>query len=68
MINFCYITKQDMKEHSPNCLQILDHPYRMLIVGGYRSGKTNSLSNPVNHQPNNNKTYLYAKDPNETKD
>ena len=39
MINFDYITKEDIKEHSPNWLEIPDHPYRILIIGVTRSGK-----------------------------
>ena len=39
----------------------------MLIIGGSRSGKTNSLFNLINHQPDIDKIYLYAKDLNEAK-
>ena len=42
---------------------IPDHPYRILILGGSGSGKTNALLNLINI----NKIYLYAKDPYETK-
>ena len=48
MISFNDVTKQDTKEHNPNCLQIPDHPLlmiRILIIGGSRSGDTNSLFN-----------------------
>ena len=41
-------------------------PYRILIVGGSGSGKTNAL-NLINNQPDIDKMYLYAKDPYETK-
>ena len=44
-----------------------DHPYRILIVGGSGSGKTNALINLLNHEPDIDKIYLYAKDPYETK-
>ena len=50
-----------MKEHNPNQLQIPDHPYRILIVGGSGSGKTNALLNLINHEPDIDKIYLYAK-------
>ena len=33
-----------------------------MIVGGSGSGKTNALLNLINHQPDSNKIYLYAKD------
>ena len=61
MINFDDVTKKDTKEHNPNWLQIPDHPYRILIIGGYGSGKTNSLFNPIIHQPDIDKIHLYAK-------
>ena len=44
-----------------------DHPYRILIIGGCGSGKTNSLFNLINHQPDIDKIYLYANDLNEAK-
>ena len=44
-----------------------DHPYRILIIGGSGSGKTNGLLNLINNQPDIAKIYLYAKDPYETK-
>ena len=34
MFNFDYITKEDIKEHNPNWPEILDDPYRILIVWG----------------------------------
>ena len=37
----------------------------MLIIGGSGSGKTNSLFNLINKQPDIDKIYLYAKDPSE---
>ena len=44
-----------------------DHPYRIFIVGGSGSGKTNALLNLINNQPDIDKLYLYAKDPYEAK-
>ena len=35
---------------NPNCLYIPDHPYRILIIGGSRSGKTNVLLILIKHQ------------------
>ena len=51
----------------PRWPYIPDHPYRILIVGGSRSGKTNALLNLINNQPDIDKIYLYAKDPYEAK-
>ena len=34
MIHFVDITKENIKEHKPHWLQILDHPNRLLITGG----------------------------------
>ena len=41
MIHFDNATKQNIKEHNPNWLQIPDHPYRILIIGDPGSEKTN---------------------------
>ena len=37
MFNLDYITKEDIKQHKPNWLQIPYHSYKMLIVGGPES-------------------------------
>ena len=42
MFNFDYITKKDIKDHNPNWPETSDHPYRILIIGGSRSEKTNA--------------------------
>ena len=67
MFNFDYIIKEDKKEHNPNWPEIPDHPYRILIIGGSGSGKTNTLLNLINHEPEVDKIFLYAKDPYEAK-
>ena len=41
--------------------------YRILIIGGSGSGKTNALLNLINNQPDIDKIYMYAKDPYEAK-
>ena len=48
-------------------MYIPDHPYRVLIIVGSRSGKTNALLNLISHQDDINKIYLYAKDLSEPK-
>ena len=55
MINFNDFIKENIKEHNPNWPEILDHPYRILIIGGSGSRKANSLLNLINQQPNINK-------------
>ena len=57
MFNFGYITKKNIKEHNTNWPQIPDHPYRILVVGGSVSGKTNGLLNLISHQSDINKMY-----------
>ena len=67
MINFDDYTRENKIEHNLNWPYIPDHPYRILIVGGSGSGKTNTLLNLINNQPDIDKIYLYAKDPYESK-
>ena len=62
-----YISKEGIKEHNSNWLEIPDHPYKILIAGGSGSGKTNALLNLTNHQSDIDKIYLYPKDPYEAK-
>ena len=51
MFNSDYITKKDIKEHNPNWAEVSGRPYRILIVGGSGSWKTNALLNLINHEP-----------------
>ena len=67
MINFDKYTNENKIKHNPNWPYISDHPYRILIIGGSGSGKTNALLNLINNQPDIDKIYLYAKDPYEDK-
>ena len=62
MINLDSITNENNKEHNENWPYISDHPYRILIIGGFRSRKTNALINLINEQDDIDKIYLYAKD------
>ena len=67
MINFDEYTNENIIEHNPKWPSIPDHPYRILIIGGSGSGKTNALLNLINNQPDIDKIYLCAKDPYEAK-
>ena len=65
MFNFDFLTRENIKKY-PKWPEIPDHLYRIVIVGGSGSGKTNPLLNPINYEPDIDKVYLYAKDPYET--
>ena len=67
MINFDDYTNENIIEHNLKWPHIPDHPYRILIIGGSGSGKTNALLNLINNQPDIDKIYLYANDPSEKK-
>ena len=63
MINFDDYANENKTEHNLKWPYAPDHPYRILIIGGSGSGKTNVLLNLRNNQPDIDKIYLYAKDP-----
>ena len=67
MINFDDYTNENKKEHGLKWPYIPDHSYRILIIGGSGSGKTNALLNLIYNKPDIDKIYLYAKDPYEAK-
>ena len=67
MINLDSITNENNKEHNKKWPYIPDHPYRILIIGGSGSGKTNTLLHLINEQDDIDKIYLHAKDLNEFK-
>ena len=67
MINLDSITNENNKEHNKKWPYIPDHLYRILIIGGSGSGKTNVLLNLIKKQDDIDKIYLYAKDSNEPK-
>ena len=49
-------------ENNEKWSYIPDHPYRILIIEGFKSEKTNSLINLINEQNDIDRIYLYAKD------
>ena len=67
MINLDSITNENNKEHNEKWPYIPDHPYKILIIGGSGSEKTNTLLNLINEQNDIDKIYLYARDLNEPK-
>ena len=67
MINFDSITNKNNKEQNEKWPYIPDHPYRIVIIGGSGSGKTNALINLINGQNDIDKIYLYARDLSELK-
>ena len=62
MINLDSITNENNKKHNEKWPYIPDHPYRIIIIGGSGSGKTNALINLINEQNDIDKIYLYARD------
>ena len=67
MINFDDVTNENKTQHNPKWPSIPDHPYKILITGGSRSGKTNALLNLIKSQLDIDKIYLYSKGPYEAK-
>ena len=63
MINFDDYPNENNTKHNLKWPYIAGQPYRILKIGGSRSGKANVLLNLINNQPDIDKTYLYAKDP-----
>ena len=62
MINLDNIANNNNKGHNKKWPYIPDDPYRILIIDGSGSGKTNTLLNLINKQKDINKIFLYAKD------
>ena len=58
MINFDDYTNENKVKHDSKWPYIPDHQYRILIIGGSGSGKTNALLNLINNQPDIDKIYL----------
>ena len=53
-------TVKELRSHNLKWPYIPDHPYRLLIIGGLGSGKTNALLNFINNQQDIDKISLYA--------
>ena len=67
MINLDDITNENNKEHDEKWPYIPNHSYRIFIIGGSGSGKTNALLNLISQENDIDKIYLYAKDLSEPK-
>ena len=67
MINLDDVTNENNKEHDEKWPYIPNHPYRIFIIGGSGSGKTNALLNLISQENDIDKIYLYAKDLSEPK-
>ena len=67
MINFDNYANENKADHNKSRPYIPDHPYRILIIGGSGSGKTNLLLNLIENLPDIDIIYLYAKDPYQSK-
>ena len=48
IINFDDYANENKSEHNSKWPYIPDHPYRILIIGGSGSGKTNAILNLIN--------------------
>ena len=67
MINIDNYVNENKTEHNEKLPYIPDHPYRIIIVGGSGSGKTNELISLINEQNDLDKIYLYVRDLSEPK-
>ena len=57
MINFNDYVNEHRTKYNKGWLFTPDHPYRILIIGGSGSGKTNLLLNLIENQPAIDKIY-----------
>ena len=60
-INLDSITNENNKECNRKWTFIPNHQYRILIIGGFGSGKTNALINLIKEQDDIDKIYLHTK-------
>ena len=61
-MNFDDYVSEIRTKHNLNWPYTPDHPYRMLIIVGSESAKTNVLLNLIENQPDIDKIFLYTKD------
>ena len=61
MVNFYDYTNENKTKHNQKWSYIPDHPYRVLIIRGSESGKTNALLNLINNQPDIYQKYYRQK-------
>ena len=62
MINLDSIANKNSRKHNEKWSYIPYHPYRIIIIGGSGSEKTNALINLINEQNDIDKIFLYARD------
>ena len=67
MISFDGYVDENKIKHNKNWPYIPQYPYRVLIIGGSESGKTNLLLNLIESQRDIDQIYFYVKDPYEPK-
>ena len=58
MINLDSITNENNKKQNDKWPYILYHPYKILIIGGSGSEKTNTLLNLINEQNDTDKILI----------
>ena len=58
MISFDNYVNENKTKQNKNWPYISNHPYRILIIGGSGSGKTNLLLNLIENQPDIDKIYM----------
>ena len=67
MINFDDYVNENKTRHNKNWPYSPGHIYRILIIAGSGSGKTNLWLGLIENQPYIDKIYLYVEDPYEAK-
>ena len=61
MFNLDDITNENNEEHNKKWPYVPDQWYKIFIIGGFWSGKTNALLNLMIQQDDIDKIYLYTK-------